>query len=81
MTHVPHDLHAEFPADTELLHRLKLADRHFQTLAQRYQDVNHQIHRVESEVEPGSDERLEGLKKQRLALVDEIAAMLKKTKA
>ncbi|MGE0152060.1 MAG: YdcH family protein [Reyranellaceae bacterium] len=80
MSHVPHDLHAEFPADAELLHRLKLGDRHFQTLAQRYQDVNQQIHRIESEVEPASDERLETLKKQRLALVDEIAGVLRKAK-
>jgi len=78
MSHVPHDLHAEFPDQAELLHKLKLSDRHFQTLAQRYQDVNGEIHRVESEVAPASDERLETLKKQRLALVDEIAQVLKK---
>ena len=81
MSHVPHDLHTEFPKDGELLHRLKLSDRHFQTLAQRYQDVNAEIHRAESEVSPTSDDRLESLKKQRLALVDEIAAVLKKAKA
>lgn len=81
MSHVPHDLHAEFPKDADLLHKLKLGDRHFQTLAQRYQDVNGEIHRVESEVAPSSDERLETLKKQRLALVDEIAALLKKARA
>lgn len=78
MSHVPHDLHAEFPDQAELLHKLKLSDRHFQTLAQRYQDVNGEIHRIESEVAPASDERLETLKKQRLALVDEIAQVLKK---
>lgn len=76
MSHVPHDLHAEFPDHAETLHRLKLEDRHFQTLAERYQDANREIHRVESEVEPASDDRLETLKKQRLALIDEIAAML-----
>jgi uncharacterized protein YdcH (DUF465 family) len=80
MSHVPHDLHQEFPADAELLHRLKLSDRHFQTLSERYNQVNHDIHRIESEVEPAADERLEELKKRRLALVDEIAAVLKKTK-
>lgn len=80
MSHVPHDLHAEFPQDATLLHQLKLNDRHFQTLAQRYQDVNQEIHRVETEVEPASDERLETLKKQRLALIDEIAALLQKAK-
>lgn len=80
MSHVPHDLHAEFPEDAALLHQLKLNDRHFQTLAQRYQDVNQEVHRVETEVEPASDERLETLKKQRLTLIDEIAALLQKAK-
>lgn len=80
MSHVPHDLHREFPADAELLHRLKLSDRHFQTLSESYQDINRDIHRIESEAEPAADERLEELKKRRLALVDEIAALLKKAK-
>lgn len=80
MSHVPHDLHAEFPDHAEALHRLKLEDRHFQTLAERYQAVNREIHRIETEVEAASDERVETLKKQRLALVDEIAALLAKNK-
>jgi len=80
MSHVPHDLHAEFPDQTETLHRLKLEDGHFQTLADRYQAVNREIHRIETETEAASDERLETLKKQRLSLVDEIAALLSKHK-
>ncbi len=80
MSHVPHDLHAEFPDQAETLHRLKLEDRHFQTLAERYQTVNREIHRIETETEAASDERLETLKKQRLSLVDEIAALLSKHK-
>ncbi|MGE0659435.1 MAG: YdcH family protein [Reyranellaceae bacterium] len=81
MSHVPHDLHAEFPDHAEALHRLKLEDRHFQTLAERYQTVNREIHRIETETEAASDERLETLKKQRLSLVDEIAGLLSKHKA
>lgn len=81
MSHVPHDLHAEFPDHAEALHRLKLEDRHFQTLAERYQTVNREIHRIETEIEAASDERLETLKKQRLSLVDEIAGLLSKHKA
>lgn len=38
--------------------------------------MNREIHRIESEVEAASDERLEALKKERLQLLDEIAAML-----
>ncbi|WP_221791862.1 YdcH family protein [Aquisediminimonas sediminicola] len=81
MSHTPHDLHAEFPADAEILHRLKLEDRHFQTIADRYHELNRDIHRAESDIEPTSDDRLEELKKQRLALLDEVADIISKTKA
>ena len=80
MSHVAHDLHSEFPADAAALHTLKLADAHFRTLSDRYEEVNKEIHRIEAGVEPAADERLEDLKKQRLALVDEISGMIAKTK-
>ena len=81
MTHVLHDLHAEFPGQTDQLHRLKLSDARFQKVAERYHDVNREIHRIEAEVAPTSDQYLEDLKKQRLALLDEVAAMLARTPA
>lgn len=81
MTHVLHDLHAEFRADAELLHRLKLSDAHFQKVAERYQEVNHEIHRIESGIAPTSDQHLEELKKQRLALLDVVAALLAEARA
>lgn len=76
MSHVPHSLHDEFPQHAELLHRLKVSDTHFQTLADNHHDVNREIHRIESGVEAASDERLEDLKKQRLALIDQVAAII-----
>jgi uncharacterized protein YdcH (DUF465 family) len=81
MSHVLHDLHAEFPDDGEILHELKVSNRHFRTVSDRYHDVNKEIHRIESEVEAASDERSEGLKKQRLHILDEVAAMISKAKA
>lgn len=81
MSHVLHDLHAEFPDHSDILHELKVSDRHFRTLADRYHDINKEIHRIESEVEAASDERSEDLKKQRLHILDEIAAMIAKAKA
>ena len=75
-THTPHELHEEFPHDAEALHRLKLADPHFCNLAGRYHAVNRAIHRIEIDIEPRSDSHAERLKKQRLSLLDEIAAML-----
>ncbi|MDC8755546.1 DUF465 domain-containing protein [Erythrobacter sp. sf7] len=74
--HTPHELHDEFPNDAEALHRLKLENAHFARLAERHHEVNREIHRIESEIEAASDERIEALKKERLHLLDEIAAML-----
>jgi len=76
MSHVPHELHEEFPDQTDQLHQLKVSNAHFAKLADEYHSVNREIHRIESEVEPASDEALENLKKQRLHLKDEIAALL-----
>lgn len=80
MTHTPHDLHAEFPDDADALHSLKLYNAHFNSRADTYHELNREIHRIESGIEPASDERTEALKKKRLALLDEIAAMIAKTK-
>jgi uncharacterized protein YdcH (DUF465 family) len=76
MSHVPHELHEEFPEYRESLHRLKISDAHFTKLADRYHELNRTIHRVETNIEPTSDEVLETMKKQRLALKDEIAGIL-----
>lgn len=81
MSNTPHELSAEFPGDHALLHRLKLEDAHFVTLAERYHALNGEIHRIEAGVENTSDHYAETLKKQRLALIDEIAAILAKAKA
>lgn len=81
MSHVLHDLHAEFAEDSALLHSLKLSDAHFQKVSERYYEVNREIHRIETETAPASDQHLEDLKKQRLALLDEVAAILAREKA
>lgn len=78
MSHVSHELHAEFPQHAELLHHLKLTDAHFKRVSERYHEVNREIHRIEAEVEAASDVRLEDLKKQRLAMLDEVTEMLSK---
>ncbi len=81
MSHVSHDLHAEFPDDGDILHDLKISDGHFRTLSDRYHEINKELHRIESEVEAASDERSENLKKQRLLILDEVAAVISKAKA
>jgi uncharacterized protein len=77
MTHVPHELHEEFPEAGDALHRLKVENAHFARLADEYHQVNREIHRIEAEVEAATDERAENLKKRRLALKDEIAGLLR----
>ncbi|MCB2084319.1 MAG: DUF465 domain-containing protein [Sphingomonadaceae bacterium] len=81
MSHTPHELADEFPQDHELLHKLKLEDAHFVTLSDRYHKVNREIHRIETEVEPASDDYVEMLKKQRLALIDQIGKIIAAARA
>lgn len=77
MTHTPHELHEEFPEFHDQIHALKLSDQHFQRLSDQYHAVNREIHRIESQVENVADEVAEDLKKQRLALKDEIFGLLR----
>jgi len=76
LSHVPHELAEEFPGDVEKIHELKMSNSHFAKLFDEYHVVNRQIHRVETGVEPTTDEHSIDLRKQRLYLKDEIAAML-----
>jgi uncharacterized protein len=81
MSHTPHDLHDVFPDAGALLHRLKLEDAHFTRLAAQYDKLNHEVHLIDSGVTPASDDHVEMLKRQRLALLDEIATLLAKAAA
>lgn len=69
-------LHDIFPTETAILHQFKLDNAHFRALAQDFDTLSKQIYRIETDIEPTSDERLEELKKKRLALLDEVAAMI-----
>jgi uncharacterized protein len=78
MMRIPHELRDEFPEDTSLIERMTRSNYQFRRLATHYDEVNRNIYRIESEEEPTTDEALERLKKQRLKLKDEIAAILTK---
>lgn len=78
MQRIPHELADEFPAEKQLIERLTKTNYAFRRLAAAYDEVNRQIWRIESEQEVTSDEVLEKLKKRRLLLKDDIAAMLAK---
>ena len=76
MSHVPHELHEEFPDKAEKIHELKTTDAHFQKLFDEYHEVNRAIHRAETNVEPTDQFNEETMRKQRMRLKDEIARLL-----
>lgn len=78
MSHTPHELAEEFPDSAEQIHKLKMSDQHFARLVDDYHTVNRAVHRAETLVEPVSEAHEHDLRRQRLALKDEIAALLSK---
>jgi uncharacterized protein YdcH (DUF465 family) len=71
-----HSLVKEFPEHKGVIHDLKLNDGHFARLFDEYHEVEKEVHRLESENTPVADEYIEGLKKKRLALKDELYALV-----
>ena len=77
MSHTPHELHEEFPEHHDTIHRLKTTDPAFADLFDAYHKVNRAIHRAETDVEPTDDLHMADMRKQRMALKDQIAAVLR----
>lgn len=76
MAHTPHELHEEFPEAADKIHQLKVTDAHFAKLAEDYHAVNREIHRMETGIEPVSEDFEQQKRRQRLALKDQIALYL-----
>lgn len=76
MSHTPHELAVEFPQQVERIHDLKGSNAHFARLCDEYHEVNRAIHRAETRVDVVTEEHESALRRQRLALKDEIATML-----
>ncbi len=76
MSNTPHTLHDEFPDDMDKIHALKISNPEFAQVLEKYDEINDQIHRAETRIEPISDQAEEILRKQRLALKDKIASAL-----
>ncbi len=72
-----HDLNHEFPEYKELIHKLKMENAHFAKLCREYDETDKEVYRIEEQIETPSDDYAEEVKKRRLALKDEIFAMLK----
>lgn len=76
MSNTPHELHEEFPEKIEKITELKTNDAHFLRLHDEYHEINRAIHRAETDVEPTDDLHMQEMRKQRMALKDEIATFL-----
>ncbi|HUS97482.1 MAG TPA: DUF465 domain-containing protein [Hyphomicrobiaceae bacterium] len=76
MSHVPHELAAEFPDFKDRIHELKTSDAHFLRLFDEYHEVNREVHRAEAAGLNISDEHYEDLKKKRMVLKDQLYGML-----
>ena len=76
MSHVPHELAEDFPEMAGQISALRQTDAHFAKLADEYHEINRQVHRAETNVEPMEQLAEEQLRKQRAALKDELYRLL-----
>lgn len=63
----------------DLISELKTTDRYFQTLFDKHNTLDQKIKGMESKLEPGTPDEIEVLKKKKLAIKDELYALLQKT--
>ena len=78
MTMKDHTILKDFPEMSERIHETKRTNSHFAGLSDKYDELEHRIHLMESGTEAFTDEHLEELKKKRLKLKDELFSILKK---
>ena len=76
MSHTPHELAEEFPGQLEKMSLLKQENAHFARLADEYHDINRQVHRAETNLEPMDQFAEETLRKKRALLKDQIWSLL-----
>ena len=67
-----------FPEYRDLITRLKHNDRHFTKLFEKHNELDQKIHNIETHVVPGTNLEVEVMKKEKLAIKDQIYAYLKK---
>lgn len=70
-----------FPEYRDLISELKTSDRHFQGLFEKHNELDQKIKNIESRIEPGTHDEIEIMKKEKLALKDQLYSVLKKASA
>lgn len=78
MTHVPHQLSAEFPDKADQIAKMEQSNAHFAKLAREYDEVNRTVHKAETNVAPMDELAESEVRRKRAALKDELYAMLTK---
>ena len=73
-----HDLLHEFPEYQDKIHQLKIENNHFKKLFEEYDEIEHQILRINKGIEIMSDEAFKEIKVKMLHLKDEIYTYIKK---
>lgn len=73
-----HDLHHEFPEYEKEIRHLKMNNNHFTRFFNEYDELAHEIVRIQQGIETPSDDFVESLKKKRLFLKDELYFMILK---
>jgi len=71
----------DLPEQKGTIHALKLGNAHFRHLLDQCHAIDEEIVRIETEVEPASDERTEQFKRRRLVLKNDLLAIILKAEA
>jgi uncharacterized protein YdcH (DUF465 family) len=75
MSNTP-NLAEDFPGQEDRIRQLKTSNGHFARLYDEYNELSRTIRRIETRVEPTTDDVEEELKRRRVQIKDEIAAIL-----
>lgn len=76
--HLDHALAEEFQGKGAVIHDLKVKSAHFRNLLEKNHALWKEIQNIQHGLEAADDVRHETLEKQRLKVLDEIAAMVAK---
>jgi uncharacterized protein len=67
-----------FPEYRELISELKTSNRYFHKLFDQHNELDQRIKLIEARLEPGTHDEIEFMKKQKLAIKDELYQLLKR---
>lgn len=67
-----------FPEFRELITQLKTTDRHFLNMFEKHNDLDQKIRNLEASIEHATHIEIEALKKEKLALKDELYSLLRR---